>query len=100
MLTYLQGTTRSDIHMATHQTARFSIDSKLSYERAVHRISRHLKGKNKKGFIFRPKKVKGLEYYVDANFAGGWDKDDTFNLEVVMSRTGYMIKNANCPVLW
>ena len=61
MLPYLQGTTRSDIHMATHQTARFSIDSKLSHERAVHRISRYLKGTNNKGFIFRSKKERGLE---------------------------------------
>ena len=100
MLTYLQGTTRSDIHMATHQTARFSIDSKLSHERAVHRISRYLKGTNNKGFIFRPKKVKGLECYGDADFTGGWYKANASNPEAAMSRTGYMIKYANYPVLW
>ena len=100
MLTYLQGTTRPDISMATHQAARFSIDPKLSHERAVHRIGRYLKGTNNKGFIFRPKKIKGLECYVDADFAGGWDKADASNPEAVMSRTGYVIKYANCPVLW
>ena len=61
ILTYIQGTTRPDISMATHQAASFSIDPKLSHERTVHRISRYLKRTNIKGFIFRPKKVKGLE---------------------------------------
>ena len=88
MLTYLQGTTRPTIPMATYQVARFSIDPNLSHERAVHRNGRYLKKTSNKGFIFRPKKVKGLEYYVDINFADGWDKADAFNPEAVMSRTG------------
>ena len=58
---YLQGTTRSDIPMATHQAAHSSIDSKLSHERVVHRISRYLKVTNNKRFIFRSKNEKGLE---------------------------------------
>ena len=61
ILTYIQGTTRSDISMATHQAARFSIDPKLSHKRTVRRISRYLKRTNSKGFIFRPKKERGLE---------------------------------------
>ena len=100
MLTYLQGTTIPDISMATHQVARFSIDPKLSYERAIHRIGHYLRGINNKGFIFRSKKIKDLECYVDSNFAGEWDKDDASNPEAVMSRTGYVIKYANWPVLW
>ena len=100
MLTYLQGTTRADISMATHQAARFSVCPKLSHERAVHRIGRYLKGTSDKGFIFRPDKAKGLEYYVDADFAGGWDKADASNPEAVTLRTGYVIKYENCPVLW
>ena len=79
MLTYLQGTIRPDISMATHQAAIFSIDPKLSYERAVHRIGRHLKGTSDKGFIFRPDKIKGLECYADAYFTGRLDNDDASN---------------------
>ena len=100
MLPYLQGTTRPDISIVTHQVARFSIDPKLSHERTVHRISRYLKGANNKGFIFRPKKVKGLECYGDADFTGGLYKANASNPEAVMSRTGYVIKYANYPVLW
>ena len=100
MLTYLQGTTRHDVSMSTHQAARFSIDPKISHERAVHRIGRYLKGTSSKGFIFRPKKVKILEFYVDVDVAGGWDKVDTSNPESVMSRTVYVIKYDIFPVLW
>ena len=42
MLGYLQGTTRPDIAMATHQCARFNNDSHLSHEQAVKRIGRYL----------------------------------------------------------
>ena len=100
MLTYLHGTTMHYISMDTHQAARFSIDPKISHEQAVHRIGRYLKGTSKKGFIVRPDKVKGLECYVDVDFAGGWDKADASNPEAVMSRTGYVIKYANCLVSW
>ena len=70
MLTYFKGTVRPDVSRATHQVARFFIDPKLFHERAVHIIGRYLKGTSSKGFIFRPKKEKGLECYVDADFAG------------------------------
>ena len=42
MLGYLQGTTRPDIAMATHQCARFNNYPRLSHERAVKRIGRYL----------------------------------------------------------
>ena len=100
MLTYLQGTSRPDIAMAVHQAARFTNDPKLSHERAVHRIARYLKATKDKGIIYDPKSVKGVECYVDADFAGGWDKADSGNPEAVLSRTGYVLMYANCPVLW
>jgi hypothetical protein len=100
MLTYLQGTSRPDIAMACHQAARFTNDPKLSHERAVHRIARYLKATKNKGIIYDPKSVKGVECYVNADFAGGWDKADSGNPEAVLSRTGYVLMYANCPVLW
>ena len=100
MLTYLQGTSRPDISMATYQVARFCIAPKLSYERAVHRIGRYLKATKDKEIIFTPDGDKGLECYVDADFAGGWDKADSGNPEAVLSRTGYVLMYANCPVLF
>ena len=72
MLGYLQGTSRPDIAMPTHQCARFNIDPRLSHERAVKRIGRYLIDTKDKGMVFRLDTSRGLECYVDADFAGGW----------------------------
>ena len=100
MLSYLQGNTRPEIAMATHQTARFCIDPKLSHEQAIMRIGRYLLGTADRGIIYEPDPSKGLECYVDADFAGGWSHADSEDAENVMSRTGYVIFYAGCPVYW
>ena len=100
MLSYLQGNTRPEISMATHQTARFCIDPKLSHEQAIMRIGRYLLGTADRGIIYEPDPKKGLECYVDADFAGGWSHADSEDAENLMSRTGYVIFYAGCPVYW
>ena len=44
--------------------------------------------------------TKGLECYVDADFAGGWSNAEAEDAETVMSRTRYVIFYAGCPVYW
>jgi len=100
MLGYLQGTTRPDIAMATHQCARFSNSPKLSHERAVKRIGRYLLDTRDKGIIYKPDISRGLECFVDADFAGGWKDGDHNAPESVLSRTGYVIMYAGCPITW
>lgn len=100
MLTYLQATTRPDIAMAVHQAARFSINPRLSHQRAVIRIGKYLKGSEDKGLIFKPDPSKGLECFVDADFAGGWNKSDSSDASSVMSRTGYVLMYCGCPITW
>ena len=100
MLGYLQGTTRPDLSMATHQCARFNNDPKLSHERAVKRIVRYLLDTRDKGIIFRPDLSRGLECFVDADFAGGWKDCGHDCPESVLSRTGYIITYAGCPITW
>lgn len=100
MLGYLTGSTRPDIAMATHQCAKFSNDPKLSHERAVRRIAKYLLGTQNKGLIFKPDFTKGLECYVDASFADGWTSIDSDDAENVLSRTGYIIYYAGCPIHW
>jgi hypothetical protein len=100
MLGYLQGSTRPDISMAVHQCARFNNDPKMSHERAIMHICRYLKDTSDRGVIYRPDKTKGLECYVDADFAGGWNLADADSAENVLSRTGFVIMYAGCPVLW
>ena len=57
MIGYLQGTTRPDIAMATHQCAIFNKYPHLSHERAVKRIGRYLLDTRDKGMISRPRVI-------------------------------------------
>ena len=42
---------------------------------------------------------KGIECYVYYDFAGGWAQADAYNVENVMSLTGYVITYTGCSVL-
>ena len=74
MLNYLQASTRPDISMAVHQCARFCVDPKITHERAIMRIGKYLLGSKDRGVKFSLDSSRGLECYVDADFAGSWDK--------------------------
>ena len=99
-MNYLAGTTRPDILFAVHQCAKYSIDPKQSHEEAVKRIGRYLKKTRDKGLVFTPDGSNKLECYADADFAGAWCKEDADEVGSVLSRTGYLIKFANCPIVW
>ena len=85
MLSYLQNTSRPEISMAVHQTARFSNNPMLSHEKSIMRIEQYLLNTRKRGIIYKPDKSKGLECYVDADFAGGWSQADADNADNVLS---------------
>ena len=44
----------------------------------------------------------GLEVFVDASFAGNWDKKDaqTGDRDMARSRHGYIILHYGCPLIW
>ncbi len=100
MTGYLQGSTRPEISMANHQCARFVHNPMRSHERAMIRIARYLQATKNRGIIYKPDKTLGLECFVDADFAGGWSQADADNPENVMSRTGFVIRYAGCPIGW
>lgn len=54
----------------------------LSHEQAITRISRYLRHTKDRGAIFKPDKSKGLECYVDADFAVGWDALDPHEMPI------------------
>eukprot|EP00957_Ditylum_brightwellii_P066666 5059341-Ditylum_brightwellii.AAC.1 len=92
---------------AVHQCARFCADPKASLETAVQHIVRYLLSTRSKdgidlsfGLNMKPDMNRGLEVYVDASFAGDWEKSWSDDPKSVMSRTGYVIKYANCPIMW
>ena len=100
MTGYLQQSMRPKISMANHQCARFVNNPMRCHELAMMRITRYFSATKDRGIIFSPNKSLGLECFVDANFAGGWTQADTDNPYNVMSRTGYMIRYAGCPIGW
>ena len=59
-----------------------------------------MKGIKENGLIMYPKNDKGLECYVDADFSGGWSTNKSDDPASVYSRTGYIIKYRNFPILW
>ena len=100
MLTYLQGNSRPEISMSVHQTARFCNDPKLSHEKAIKRLGRYLMHTRKEGIVYNPDISKGLECYVDADFAGGYSPETADDADNLLSRTGMVIMYANCPIYW
>jgi len=100
MLAYLANNTRPELSMAVHQCARFCNEPMLSHERAIKHIGKYLLKDPDRGIIYEPDESKGIECYVDADFAGGWSQADADNADNVMSRTGYVIMYAGCPILW
>lgn len=99
MLGYLSGNTRPDLLMAVRQCARFNSDPRMSHENAAKRIDRYLKDTCTKGIILKPDKNRGIECYVDADYAGSWQVEDSQYPMNAMSRTGYVILFAGCPVM-
>ena len=100
MLGYLQNSTRPDILMAFHQCARFNANTMLCHEKSVKYIARYLLSSPDKGIYYKPDMTRGLECYVDADFVGGWTSGNYTNSECVLSRTGFVIMYAGCPLTW
>lgn len=86
--------------MAVHQCAGFNAYPMLCHEKAVKRSVRYPLGSSDKQIAYKPDSTHGLDVFVDADFAGGWSSGNVHNPEVVLSRTGYVIMYAGCPVTW
>ncbi len=71
----------------------------LSHRKAIIRIGRYLLDTCSHGIVYKPDTTKGLECYVNADFAGGWSQADSDNAENILSCTGYIITYAGCPII-
>ena len=94
MLNYLVNCTQPDLAYSVHQYARFCVDPKYVHEQAVKQIIRYLlylKRHNKLGIRYIPNMLNSIIVYVDASFAGEWNKALSDDPSSVMSRTGYII---------
>ena len=99
-LSYLQAMIRPDITMAVQQCARFCNNPQQEHEQAVKRICRYLLKTKDEGLIMKPDKTRGLECYVDADWAGSWNDRSSNDPLSSHSRTGFIILYAGCPIIW
>lgn len=100
-LGYIEKGSRPDIAYPTHQCARFCSDPRELHARAIRWLGRYLKGTADKGTILKPDKTRGLEVFVDSDFAGNWDKKIAAqDPDTARSRYGYIIMYAGCPIVW
>jgi hypothetical protein len=100
MLLYLSSNTCPDIQFAVHQAARFTHAPRKSHGQAVKCIVRYLAGTADKGTRFVPDLEKGLDCYVDADFAGLYGYEDEQDPVSVKSRTGFALTLFGCPIIW
>ena len=99
-LSYLQSMVRPDITFAVQQCARFANNPKRTHEEALKQICRYLLCTKDQGLIYNPDQKRGLECYVNADWAGSWHQDQSHDPLGAFSRTGYVIFYARCPILW
>ena len=57
-------------------------------------------GVKDKGLVFTPSGSNGIKCYADADFSRAWFRENADQVGSVLSRTGYIIKFANCPIIW
>jgi hypothetical protein len=98
-MNYLAATTRPDIAFAVHQCARFCADPREPHFKAVKRIARYLLATRTQGLTINPCEPT-MECYVDADFSGTYHKDHTEDPTTALSRSGYVITFAGCPIVW
>ena len=100
MLTYLIGSVRPELQMTMHQGVSFNNNSEWLHEQAVMRIGSYFLGLMDHGIVYSPDPFKGVEVYVDADFAGMWDLDNAPDTDTVYSCTVFTISYAERPVFW
>ena len=63
-------------------------------------MAHYLKATWNKGIILKPDETKNLSMYVDADFAGNWNSEQSNNRDTGQLRHGYVISYLNCPIIW
>lgn len=99
-LSYIQAMNQPDITMPTQACARFFNEPKREHEEAVKRICQYLAKTKDDGLILKPDSTKGLECYVDTDWAGSYTHQSSHDLLTAHSQTGYMISYARFPIIW
>eukprot|EP00957_Ditylum_brightwellii_P100626 7670228-Ditylum_brightwellii.AAC.1 len=81
--------------------ARFQSDLRIPHYKAVKRIGRYLAQTRDKGITSSPSEdLTKLEFYLDADFAGAYTKENSHGPNSVRSRSGCVIMYGNFPITW
>ncbi len=99
-INYFEKCTRPDISYQAHQCARFVDSPRVEHGEAIKWLGRYIHSTRDKGIIYKPDSSRGLEVYVDADFAGTYDRLDSDNVDTARSRHGYIITYAGMPIIW
>ncbi len=100
-LNYLEKSTRGETAYAVHQASRFVSDPKVEHGHAVRWLARYLLGTRDKGYVIKNDPTRGLEVYVDADWAGNFDPEIAGeDIDTAKSRHGYVIMYAGAPIVW
>ena len=99
-MNYYEKYPRPDISYQAHQCARFVDSPKIEHGEAIKWLGRYIHGTRQEGLIYTPDNWKGLEVYVDADFAGTFDRQDCQNVDTARSRHGYIITYTGMPIIW
>lgn len=92
---------RPDISTAVHKCSRYTACTKLVHEESVKRIDRYLKRTSNQVIRIKPDKTQTTLYcYVDSDFSGNWNKENSHQLSSVVSMTGFCMRYFGCPLLW
>ena len=98
-LSHIDRCTRLDISYIVHQCARFSSSPKQLHNKAIKWLGRYLKHTRKLGYIIQPDFEKGLEIFVDSDWAGNWDITNAHkDPDTAKSRYGFIIMFAGVPI--
>ena len=100
MLMFLASFTRPDILFVVHQCVKFNSCPRRSQKQAVKQIGRYLKRTHDKGTILKHDGTNALNFYADADCAGTFTHETAHDKGSVLSRTGYVITYASCPILY
>jgi hypothetical protein len=91
--------THADITFAINNCTRFSTKPHGIHQIALKRIVKYLLTTPTQGMVYCPNWTKGLECYIDANFAGNFRPGNP-ECTSCLSRSGYVIMYNNCPIIW
>jgi hypothetical protein len=80
---------------------RFVSKPKQEHAKAVKWLAKYLIQTKDEGYTINPDPSKGLQVYVDADFARNWDPRLVGeDIDTARSRHGYIIMYASVPIIW